>query len=146
MRIEPLCDLELSYRDLPNLDSFIVLVRPYETEEGTGYGEGDGIVSGSRLNGTVRWVNHPHRRSDSVMLPDAHGVILTDDQATLLFSLHGYTSFVCAQGHQMLYMHFETEAGRYKWLNTALCVVEGLIEVPGGRMRARVYVCIYEFA
>jgi len=142
MRLDFLCDLQLAYRDLPALEEDFVLVRPYATQEGSGYGEGDGTVSGPRLNGSVRWVNHPHRRSDGVMLPDTHGVILTDDRATLLFSLQGRTTFAGSKGKQLLYMLFETEAERYQWLNTALCVVEGLIEEAG--MRAKVYVCVHD--
>lgn len=86
MRLEHLCDVELTYRAMPTLGTDFVLVRPYGSEEGSGYGEGEGKVSGSYLNGIVRWVNHPHQRSDRIMLPDAHGVIRTDDDATLLFS------------------------------------------------------------
>jgi hypothetical protein len=145
MRLDPLCDLDLSYRETPMLGGQFLLVRPYTTQEGTGYGEGDGIVSGPRLNGSVRWVNHPHRRSDGIMLPDAHGVIQTDDRSTLLFSLRGHTTFEGPQGQQMLVMCFETESERYQWLNSALCVVEGAIEMKSGVMRARVFVCVYEF-
>jgi hypothetical protein len=142
MHIEYLCDLELTYRELPVFATDFVLVRSSGTEEGSGYGEGDGKVNGPQLKGTVRWVNHPHRRSDRAMLPDAHGVILCDDGAILLFSLQGRTTFKGEQGQQVLRMLFETEAERYRWLNTALCVLEGVIEA--GRMRARVYVCIHE--
>ena len=142
MHLEFLCDLQLSYRRLPTLEEDFVLVRPYGTQEGSGYGEGDGMVSGERLSGSVRWVNHPHRRSDGTMLPDAHGMILTDDQATLLFSLQGRTTFAGAQGQQLLRMLFETEAEQYQWLNTALCVVEGMIAET--HMRARVFVCVHD--
>lgn len=144
MQLEHLGDLELTYRDMPTLGTDFVLVRPYDTEEGAGYGEGDGRISGPRLNGVVRWVNHPSRRSDQAMLPDAHGVILTDEGETLLFHLQGRTTFVGEQGRQLLHMLFETEAERYGWPNTALCVLEGVIEA--GRMRARVYACIQELA
>jgi hypothetical protein len=142
MRLDLLCNLELSYRALPSFDQYIVFVKPFGTEEGSAYGEGDGKVSGPRLSGSVRWVNHPHRRSDGVMLPDAHGLILTEDGATLLFSLQGRTAFVSDQGQQLMHMLFETEAEQYQWLNTALCVVEGTINQ--GRIQARVYVCVYE--
>ncbi len=36
------------------------------------------MVTGPRLRGTLRWANHPHRRSDG---------------ATVLFSLQGRTFF-----------------------------------------------------
>ena len=142
MRLEHLCDLELSYRTIISLGTDFVLVRPYGTEEGAGYGEGDGQVSGPQLNGRVRWVNHPHRRSDRVMLPDAHGIIRTDDEATLLFSFQGRTGFVGEQGQQLLHVLFETEAEQHLWLNNALCVLEGVIEA--GKMRARIYACVNE--
>ena len=144
MRLDFLCDLNLTYRDLPDFGKYFVLVQPYNTEEGSAYGEGDGTVSGAQLNGSLRWVNHPHRRSDSVMLPDAHGVILTDDKVTLLFSLQGRTHFVGNKGQQVLSMLFETQAEPYLWLNNALCVVEGVIVEKG--MRARVYVCVHDMA
>lgn len=142
MKLEHLCDMELSYRQMPVFDTSWVLVRPYGSEEGTGYGEGDGRATGTKLNGTIRWVNHPHRRSDSVMLPDAHGAILTEDGSILLFSLQGRTSFIGERGYQLLLMLFETEAEKYRWLNTALCVLEG--EIEGGLMHARVFACLPE--
>jgi hypothetical protein len=144
MRLEFLCDLELTYRAMSTFGTDVLFVKPYGTEEGTAYGEGDGRISGPQLKGAVRWVNHPHRRSDGVMIPDAHGAVLTDDGAVLLFNLQGRTSFVGEQGHQLLRMLFETEADRYRWLNSALCVLEGVIEHR--RMHARVYVCINELA
>ena len=66
----------------------------------------------------------------------------TDAGATLHFSLQGRTTFVGEHGQQLLYMLFETEAESHRWLNTALCVVEGTI--GEGRMRARVHVCLHE--
>ena len=63
MRLEHLCDMELVYREEALYGGKFLLVRPYGGEEGSGYGEGDGSVSGSKLSGRVRWVNHPHRRS-----------------------------------------------------------------------------------
>jgi hypothetical protein len=142
MRLEFVCDLALSYRELPRFDAQFLLIRPFGSEEGRGYGEGDGTVAGPRLTGHVRWVNHPHRRSDGTMLPDTHGVIVTDDGATLLFDLQGRTAFVGDQGQQLLYLLVETEAERYRWLNNALCVVEGVIE--NQQIRARVFACINE--
>jgi hypothetical protein len=146
VRLEHLCDLELIYREMPGLGTKFVLGQPYGTEEGTGYGEGDGQVSGTQLNGTLRWVNHPHRRSDGTMLPDAHGVILTDDGAMLLFSLQGRTTFVGDQGQQLLRVLFETDAERYRWLNSALCVLEGQVEAARMGIRAQVFVCVSELA
>jgi hypothetical protein len=71
--------MELVYQDAAGLGAKLRLIRPYGGEKGTGYGGGDGMVTGPQLNGTLRWVNHPHRRGDGAMLPNAHGVVQTHD-------------------------------------------------------------------
>jgi hypothetical protein len=144
MRLEHVCDMELVYREELLYGGILALVRPYGGQEGTAYGEGDGSVSGPKLNGKVRWVNHPHRRSDGSMLPDTHGVIVTDDQALIMFTLQGRTFFVNDTGKQVLTTIFEAEDARYQWLNTTVCILEGLISSERGSMRARVYACVHE--
>ena len=90
MRLDHLCDLELAYRDDDDfLDEGFDLVRPYGTEEGTGYGEGDGVASGDRLRGAVRWSNLPHRRSDAIFMPNLDGSIHSDDGAVVLLTTQG---------------------------------------------------------
>ena len=141
MQLEYICDMELAYREEPLYHGKFLLVRPYGGEEGTGYGEGDGTVTGPGLQGSLRWINHPHRRSDGTMLPDAHGVIVTHDNAVIMFALQGRTVFAQGQGKQLLSVIFEAEAEAYRWLNAAFCVLEGLIDGERLRMRARVYAC-----
>lgn len=141
MQLEYICDMELVYREEPLYAGKFLLMRPYGGEEGSGYGEGDGTVTGPRISGTLRWVNHPHRRSDGIMLPDAHGVIVTDDHATILFTLQGRTVFEGEQGKQLLGVIFEAEAEAYRWLNATFCVLEGLIDAERLQMRARVFAC-----
>jgi Protein of unknown function (DUF3237) len=141
MQLEYICDMELVYREEPLYNAKFLLVRPYGGEEGTGYGEGDGSVTGPRIQGSLRWVNHPHRRSDGTMLPDAHGVIVTDDHALIMFTLQGRTVFEQEQGKQLLSVIFETESESYRWLNATFCVLEGLIDAERLQMRARVYAC-----
>lgn len=144
MRLEYLCDMELRYQDLPFGTKKIVMVRPYGGEEGTAYGEGDGTVTGERLRGQVRWVNHPHRRSDGVMLPDAHGLIATGDGAMVMFTLQGRTVFRGEAGGQLLTVTFEAEDERYRWLCDGLCVLEGTISAERLSMQARIYQCVHE--
>jgi hypothetical protein len=144
MRLEHICDMDLEYQEAPVLGLKFLLIRPYGGEEGTGYGEGDGTVAGPKLNGRLRWVNHPHRRSDGAMLPDAHGVILTEDGAVVMFSLQGRTFFEGEAGKQLLLIPFEAEDERYVWLNSAFCVLEGLVDGERGSMRACVYACVHE--
>ena len=119
------------------------LVQPYATEEGSAYGEGDGHVEGPRLRGTVRWVNHPHRRSDGTMLPDAHGVIATD-QGPVLFDLTGRTGFSGETGTQLLAVTFEADADEHRWLNGSMHVLEGVIDAETMVMRAKVYTLVHE--
>lgn len=137
MRLEHLCEMELAYQ------GDFLLVRPYGGEEGTGFGSGTGTVTGDRLEGSVQWVNHPHRRSDSAMLPDTHGVIQTGDGALVMFSFSGRTAISPdGIGSQLLTILLEAEDERYRWLNSVLCVAEGRIEK--GVMRAHVFLCINE--
>ena len=141
MQLEHICDMELVYREVPLYNGKFLLVRPYNGQEGTGYGEGDGNVTGPRLQGMLRWVNHPHRRNDGTMLPDAHGVIVTHDNAIILFTLQGRTVFEQEQGKQLLSVIFEAEAEPYCWLNETFCILEGLIDANRLQMQARVYAC-----
>jgi hypothetical protein len=141
MHLEHLCNLELTYR------SEFTLLKPYGGEQGSGYGEVEGSVSGPKLNGTFTGVNHPRRRNDGAMLPDAHGLIRTDDGSAVLFSLAGRTVFVDTpegrQGRQLLRVLFEAEDERYLWLNNSFAMLEGKISLqPPFGMEARIYTCV----
>jgi len=141
MRLEYLCDMELAYREESLYQGKFVVARPYDSQEAEAYGEGDGWVNGERLKGTARWVNHPHCRTDGVWLPNLHGVIQTEDGASILFRLQGRTKFMIeGQGHQLLTVILQTGEEHYKWLNDSICMLEGIIE--GFTMRAKVFQCI----
>lgn len=145
MRLEPIGTIRLAYGS----DGFL-LVKPYGSEEGSGWGEGEGTISGDRLRGSVRWMNSPHRRSDAVMLPHAHGLIRTDDGASIVFLLEGRTPLEGNEANQqLLRFTFETDDVRHAWLNTAFVVAEGVIresELGPGLyvMHAELYRCIHE--
>ena len=96
MRLDWLRDMDLAFR------GGFTLVRPYGGEEGAGYGEGRRAGDRPRLAGSIRWVNHPRRRSDGTMLPDVHGVITTDEGGSVLFAFAGRTGFVGDTGVQLL--------------------------------------------
>ena len=142
MRLEYLCDMSLKYREGS------VWMQPYGGQEGRGYGEGDGTIVGEKLRGTVRWVNHPRWRSDGVILPDAHGVVQTDDGAHIFLTLQGRTiPHEGGDADQLLTVTFATEDERYCWLNACFCVLEGMIDLTleaQESMRARVYTCVNE--
>jgi hypothetical protein len=48
MRLEHLCDLELTYRREPLYEGLSKLVAPYGTREGSLYGEGEVVLRGAR--------------------------------------------------------------------------------------------------
>jgi len=135
--------MELAYRGP------FELVKPYGGEEGSGYGEGDGVVTGDKLAGQVRWSNHPRRRSDGRMLPDAAGMIQTDDGAKVMFRMQGRTVFRTNEkgerkGGQLLSILFESQYEKYLWLNDELCVMEGVIDAQTMRMKFAVFACVNE--
>ena len=140
MRLEPLCAFDLHYT------SDFHLTRPYGNESGTGWGVGDGRVTGERLTGTAQWSNQPARRGDGAMLPNARGVVATDDGAEVVFDLTGRTVFVDRDGEevgrQLLLVLLESEDGRYAWLNNAVCVGEGVISAEPMTMHLDVFQCV----
>lgn len=63
------------------------------------------------------------------MLPNAGGLVTTQDGAKITFLMQGRTVFgENAKGErvggQNIVMWFEADDERYKWLNDAMCVVE----------------------
>jgi len=143
MRLEHLCELELRYDD-----TGVVTVQPYGSAEGNAFGTGTGAVRGDRLSGTLRWTNHPHRRSDGTFLPDVHGVITTGEGASILFSFGGRTGWANVRGEkigvQLLTCLMESDADAYRWVNDAVCVIEGLIDPVAMKMQAQMYACVNE--
>ena len=141
MRLEPFCVMELGYQ------GGFGMVKPYGGEEGSGYGAGDGSVTGG-LTGQVRWSNHPHRRSDGRMLPDAAGEITTEDGAKVIFRLQGRTVFREVNGQrkggQLLWLLFESDADAHRALNDELHVVEGVIDSATMRIKFSVFRCVHE--
>ena len=144
MRLEPLCEMKLSYRKEDAYGAEFVEMHPNGGDEGSGYGEGEATLTGQRLTGTARWANHPHILGDGMVQPNVHGIITTHDGALVLFSLTGRTLFLTPKADQLLRMTFEAEDQRYRWLNSAFCVLEGVGDV--GFFRTKVYVCINELA
>jgi hypothetical protein len=61
-----------------------------------------------------------------------------------MFNLQGRTFFDGDVGKQLLLALFEAEDERYRWLNRAWCVLEGVIDAERLAMRARVYACQHE--
>ena len=83
MRLERLCSIEFT----THLDSYDP--KPYGNESGPGWAVGDGVVSGERLSGTMKWSNHSYTRNDGLNAPNCRGLITTADGSKVLFDLTG---------------------------------------------------------
>jgi len=61
-------------------------------------------------------------------------------------ALDVWFAVVCAAGkrRQLITVLFEAEDERYQWLNSAVCVLEGVLRTGGGTMNTRVYTCVHE--
>jgi len=144
MHIDRLCGMDLRYT------SDFHLARPYGNESGLGWGIGSGTATGEGFSGEVHWSNQPRRRGDGTMLPNARGVITTDDGAEIFFDLTGRTVFTDSDGEpvgcQLLMTLFESEDERYAWLNNKVCMTEGAIDPRTGTMHLEVYTCESDLA
>ncbi len=121
-----------------------VFFRPYGDVEGTGFGQGEGTVTGDRLTGTLRWTNHPRLREDDVWCPNLTGRITADDEADILYRMQGY-SVVRDDGEGRditANCRFTTGDATYAWLNTVVGVVEGRITADARRIQMSVYECV----
>ncbi len=69
--------------------------------------------------------------------------IRTDDDALLLFHLDGRTiwSEDGSHGGQSLRVSFASDDDRFRWMNDALCVLEGVVDTERIVMSAKIYVC-----
>ncbi len=73
-------------------------------------------------------------------MPDAHGVIETDDGARVLFYLTGYSRPIEGSPNLRAIVSpatFETDDDRYRWLNDVIAVGEGVIDFETLRLRLR---------
>lgn len=84
------------------------------------------IAEGSctgRITGRFRAANHPLRRADGTFVPDLHGVIESDDGATLVLDMRGYGRAYPVGARQVVVAvtHLSDDP-RYVHLNDALAV------------------------
>jgi hypothetical protein len=79
-----------------------------------------------RITGPMQGVNHPRRRGDGTFCPDFHGVISTDDDATVLFRSGGYGRRYPEGARQIVaWVTHVSDDSRYRWLNDVVCVATG---------------------
>jgi hypothetical protein len=145
MRLESLCRLSMRYVQ----GSWH---RPYSADgahdEGLGFGQGDGDVSGE-IEGNVVWANFPRRRQDGVWTPNLRGVITAEDGDQILVSIHGQSVEESGSGLRraiVARVELTTEAERFRWLNTCFLVGEGEIDEEREHWWLDIYVCVNERA
>jgi len=122
--------------------------RPYGSEEGLGFGHGDGAVVGE-IEGSLVWANYPRRREDGVWTPNLRGMIRTTaDGDELVVSMHGQSVQATDAPYRAILARVEltTDAERYRWLNTCFVVGEGEIDEEHESWWLDTYVCINEQA
>lgn len=118
MRLEPLYRLTFHYPEA------------YKTAEER-FLLAEGRCAG-RLAGRFRGANRAGLRADGAWMPELHGAIETDDDATIMLRLTGYgRPDAEPQGRVVAAATHRTDDDRYAWLNETVCAVAG--EVRGGR-------------
>lgn len=140
MKLMPLFDLEFTYTTF----DFVGPMEGDKGKEDQGWGLAEGSVRGERVSGNHHSCNHPRQRADNVNLPDAHGIITTDDGAKIYYHLEGFG--IATQGTRRTTgsARFRTGDPRYSWLNTVIAVDEG--RFSGNTALIRFYECVADEA
>jgi hypothetical protein len=136
MQLVELARVELTYTSLESLDY---------GAGGRLYGTMDGNLSGERLEGELRLTNLAERRVDNVNLPTLRGVLTTRDEAVVWVELDGVATLRASDNARVFVTscRFRTGDERYRWLNTVVGALEGVlgaVEV-GGEARGMLFEC-----
>jgi hypothetical protein len=136
VKLTKLCNLELRYTSLQAVD--------YEPG-GQLYGTMEGRAIGDRLSGSLHLTNLAARRPDNVNLPSLRGLLTTDDGATVWLELDGIATLRSSDNARVFVTSCRFRSGdpAYRWLDTVVAVVEGVLDrvAVGGVARAEVYAC-----
>jgi hypothetical protein len=141
MRLEPIGKLRMQY----GRSSWH---RPYGGDEGLGYGDGDGEITGE-IEGQLIWANFPRRREDGVWTPNIRGRIRTPGGQEILISVHGQSVLEKAEGTRraiLARVELTSETDEYRWVNTCFIVAEGEIDEEKDHAWLTLYLCVNEEA
>lgn len=117
MRLEPLYRLTFRYPE----EWGVGLDGP-DSPAGAYFFVAEGRAAGA-VTGRFRAANHPLRRTDGTFLPDLHGVIETDDGATVVLDMHGYGRAYPIGARQIVVAITQvSDDPRYARLNDSLAV------------------------
>ncbi|HEX6976607.1 MAG TPA: DUF3237 family protein [Vicinamibacterales bacterium] len=128
------------------------VVTPDE-REGEYLGSGDGVATGERVRGRLRWsfyagnCLYPQIRRGEAVPDDLHlctlnpgGYIESDDGARIAFDGRGYGLRSPDRYRLSMTMAFRTDDARYAWLNRVLGVMTGDFHEKTNRAEWHVYV------
>jgi len=126
MRLEPLYRATWS-----TPEAYSVELSGETGTEGRSFFLAEGRTEG-RVSARLRAANFPRRRVDGALTPDFHGVLETDDGATVLFSWQGLAR-LNESGIRELVGSITHETGdeRYGWLNDRVCALAGEVRSDG---------------
>lgn len=124
MELVKLATVRLTYTTLEALD--------FESG-GQLYGTMDGSLDGDRLRGKLELTNLAPRRPDNVNLPTLRGLLRTDDGASVWVELDGIATLRPQDNARVFVTTFRFRTGdeRYRWLNQAFGVLEGVLDSVG---------------
>ena len=128
-------------------------VVPPDQRDGEYLGSGDGVATGERLRGRLRWsfyagnCLYPQIRRGETVPDDVHlctlnpgGYIESDDGARIAFDGRGYGLRSPERYRLSRTMAFHTDDPRYAWLNKVLGVMTGDFDEKTGQADWRVFV------
>jgi hypothetical protein len=120
VRLEPLYRVRFTYPE-----GWDITLQGESGSEEQHFYFAEGHVEG-RISGRFRASNAPRRRTDKTFTPHFHGIIQTDDSATILFEYHGYGRAYPAGRRQWVVTatHLSDDT-RYSRLNDGICVGTG---------------------
>lgn len=133
--LEPLFGVELQYQ--PRMQPVILT----KGRVGQYLGSGDGIIYGSKIQGTVRW-DLFEKQGDTLCEVNMTGIIKTQDGASLQFNSLGF--FLRPPNGITLWrlsasLKLETSDEPYLWINHQLAMWEGELDLNTYRHRYQAY-------
>jgi hypothetical protein len=134
MELTPLCEFDFEYTWIDFVDF---------GSGGQYVGTLDGVAGGERLNGTLKLVNTPPKRPDSVNCPTIKGLLTTGDGARIYLEMNGIALLRPTDKARVFTTSLSLRTGdaRYAWVNTLFGVVEGVLNPAMDKAQARAFAC-----
>ena len=155
MPLEHLFDAELQYQQ--DIDPVVTS----EGREGELIGNGDGSVNGARLAGRLRWSmfvadcvfrldgSATDSNGDHLCSANPALVLETEDGATIWIDAKGYglrRESAAPNWPLTASLRFQTDDPRYRWLENAFGIWEGVFDEDAGHARYRAFLQTIEQA